>query len=354
MALIKCPECGKEISDKAKTCPKCGWKVNIDEIKKEEVKKDEVLPKKPIEIEASCFEPNIYKSVLNNEKKIQEQAKENQDTRTDLESSPNGEQSKNKIHTDKELAKMAGVESNTVVENETIMKSDSVETDDIKKERKDNKKGKIFKKIVIAVVVLIALGAWSVVLVKMTANMIVKNLDISIESIEVVESDKVVVPKQTNVASIESEVDEVVEKPVEEVVEEVVEEPVKNEIYNGEIVGEIVSGNSGLSENVVFTFIDSTSYGDTKEFHFRITNNSDNEINIGGVGMYINKTSVELAFSDYDSTIPAGYSNVFTFNYFENDVQMTGNVITEIEKGFKNKETDEQFWVRFSGLNIQL
>lgn len=24
MALIKCPECGKEISDNAKTCPNCG------------------------------------------------------------------------------------------------------------------------------------------------------------------------------------------------------------------------------------------------------------------------------------------------------------------------------------------
>jgi rRNA maturation endonuclease Nob1 len=24
MALIKCTECGKEISDKAKTCPSCG------------------------------------------------------------------------------------------------------------------------------------------------------------------------------------------------------------------------------------------------------------------------------------------------------------------------------------------
>ena len=25
MALVKCPECGNEISDKAKTCPACGW-----------------------------------------------------------------------------------------------------------------------------------------------------------------------------------------------------------------------------------------------------------------------------------------------------------------------------------------
>lgn len=28
MALIKCPECGKEVSDKAKTCPNCGYPIN--------------------------------------------------------------------------------------------------------------------------------------------------------------------------------------------------------------------------------------------------------------------------------------------------------------------------------------
>ena len=27
MALINCLECGQKISDKAKNCPKCGWKV---------------------------------------------------------------------------------------------------------------------------------------------------------------------------------------------------------------------------------------------------------------------------------------------------------------------------------------
>ena len=29
MALIKCPECGKEISDRAKSCPNCGCPVNV-------------------------------------------------------------------------------------------------------------------------------------------------------------------------------------------------------------------------------------------------------------------------------------------------------------------------------------
>ena len=27
MSLIKCPECGAEISDKAETCPNCGYGV---------------------------------------------------------------------------------------------------------------------------------------------------------------------------------------------------------------------------------------------------------------------------------------------------------------------------------------
>lgn len=29
MSLIKCPECGKEISDKALTCPNCGTPINM-------------------------------------------------------------------------------------------------------------------------------------------------------------------------------------------------------------------------------------------------------------------------------------------------------------------------------------
>ncbi len=28
MALIKCPECGNQISDKAESCPKCGYELN--------------------------------------------------------------------------------------------------------------------------------------------------------------------------------------------------------------------------------------------------------------------------------------------------------------------------------------
>ena len=33
MALINCPECGKEISDKAASCPNCGTPINETENK---------------------------------------------------------------------------------------------------------------------------------------------------------------------------------------------------------------------------------------------------------------------------------------------------------------------------------
>ena len=41
MALIKCPECGKEISDKAISCPNCGNPMNSQSVKVNEVEKSE-------------------------------------------------------------------------------------------------------------------------------------------------------------------------------------------------------------------------------------------------------------------------------------------------------------------------
>ena len=40
MALIKCSECGKQISDKAKTCPNCGNQISqLKEISDKEIKR---------------------------------------------------------------------------------------------------------------------------------------------------------------------------------------------------------------------------------------------------------------------------------------------------------------------------
>lgn len=42
MALISCPECTKEISDKVKSCPHCGYPFKEDSIQKEEIKPQQV------------------------------------------------------------------------------------------------------------------------------------------------------------------------------------------------------------------------------------------------------------------------------------------------------------------------
>lgn len=51
MALIKCPECGKQISDKAGSCPNCGWKVQLNSKQRKSVsdtqinkKEDNLIP----------------------------------------------------------------------------------------------------------------------------------------------------------------------------------------------------------------------------------------------------------------------------------------------------------------------
>ena len=48
MALIKCTECGKEISNKAITCPNCGAKVIVSQTKKDETEKMDSDSKKAL------------------------------------------------------------------------------------------------------------------------------------------------------------------------------------------------------------------------------------------------------------------------------------------------------------------
>lgn len=40
MALIKCPECGKEVSDKAKACPNCGFPINDTKVEEPKEKEE--------------------------------------------------------------------------------------------------------------------------------------------------------------------------------------------------------------------------------------------------------------------------------------------------------------------------
>lgn len=63
MALIKCPKCGREISDKAKQCPGCGWNP-IENASPEHIAED---------IPANFINPSVDHSILLSGSEIKEQ-----------------------------------------------------------------------------------------------------------------------------------------------------------------------------------------------------------------------------------------------------------------------------------------
>lgn len=70
MALVKCPECGRErVSDSAEACPDCGYgvKAHFDRIRQEEARKEQIRKaeesKKRAEIEAKKRQEERIKSV---------------------------------------------------------------------------------------------------------------------------------------------------------------------------------------------------------------------------------------------------------------------------------------------------
>lgn len=75
MALIKCPECGREnVSDSAESCPDCGYgiKAHFEKIKSEEARREQIKrleeTKKQAEIEAKKRQEERIKSVPQLEK----------------------------------------------------------------------------------------------------------------------------------------------------------------------------------------------------------------------------------------------------------------------------------------------
>lgn len=75
MALVKCPECGRErVSDSAEACPDCGYRIkaHFDKIKYEEAKREQIKrleeKKKLAEIEAKKRQEERIKSVPQLEK----------------------------------------------------------------------------------------------------------------------------------------------------------------------------------------------------------------------------------------------------------------------------------------------
>lgn len=272
MALIKCVECGKEISDKARQCPKCGWKIDLDAIKNTNTLQDTEIEEEPIiEIEPEkgvpCFEPTIEENASSDYK---EQAKENQRTN-------------NIAYHDVDIKSDREIEQD-ICEDKTVNVVNYKETS-------PKKKGKFLKGVLIAGIALIVLGVWSVGLVNMTASMIVKNLSVSTDSVDVVESDKVVIPESTNTEDVEvnqseESTDDILE--TEDALVEKIEEPqVSIEINDDDLV---------LENGIIINRETTTYNGDIYSIvNAKITNETDS---IYEMGIIMNAKKIDSIFTD--------------------------------------------------------
>lgn len=71
MALIKCPECGKEVSDKAKSCISCGYPLDNSVAKKKVVKKSVLIVLSVVVIIGLCIAGFYMFNITQNDEHIQ-------------------------------------------------------------------------------------------------------------------------------------------------------------------------------------------------------------------------------------------------------------------------------------------
>lgn len=64
MALINCPECGKEISDSAMNCPNCGYPMQVESASTNKLKEDNKIPKKIPIVLMLCMAAVIIMMIL--------------------------------------------------------------------------------------------------------------------------------------------------------------------------------------------------------------------------------------------------------------------------------------------------
>ncbi|MDR0834688.1 MAG: zinc-ribbon domain-containing protein [Candidatus Symbiothrix sp.] len=72
MALINCPECGKEISDKALQCPQCGCPINSEVVK---MRKTDVNSPERMQQAPKCGDPINFDSVGRRDTNVNSQTK---------------------------------------------------------------------------------------------------------------------------------------------------------------------------------------------------------------------------------------------------------------------------------------
>lgn len=385
MALIKCPNCGRDISDKAKKCPGCGWipgtqteKIDISggtserESSSPEVNSNnlEQIKKEKEELERKVSElERIKPTVVDNTDyaAIEKQKQTIRDLQADRDELL------------KRLQKIENAEPK-VVDNTDYQLIESLENeirqlkngkDELQKQLNNSKQhstsdnGAIFRQTKkLNYILLFGIGAIlfveiiGIILLNSSLN---KSFDKMISG-----SEETVVDIKAD-AEAGSDGDFRREESVQEGKEDLPKEqetegnsadgtdsaPV-NDFYDGELRGE-ASGEVDSLDGIVFTYVGvGENVSSSFSLLFRVTNNSGEDVNIEYKGnAYANGNSVSGSMIGYGNEIPAGRSSILKIHYFKNEFVMSaGEQITDMELTFEKDGT--KFPVAFKGMDLNL
>lgn len=359
MALIKCPKCGKEISDKAKKCIRCGSEVNLNilKAKTDEVilnRKDTSYERKIILEEAELETEKIKDNTRQEIKSMNEPAKSTtiqKQRELDLEYEKREKEldekkeSLQKMQQELEQAKktqqISGLQHTETVKNKAVLPNINI----------------LFILIPVAIMLCFMVIVWrrldsfSAEIEFLVSNNVQVESQIQKDTAENMSDEKAPDIMEGGTQANHSEVDFAEENPVEG---DIAEQNTAENVNANDNVNAAISDENDSGIQVTF---DSCKTGTYTHLFFTLKNTSEENIKISvNSYQYINDIAVRnYGFIEYNPEIPAGKATIIDF-YFETD-SLSSSKINKIEFCCKSSDSTgnemENSFI-FDDLNISI
>lgn len=358
MALINCPKCGKEISDKAKKCVGCGWEVDLSMLN---AKEDEAVPNetdsnrnisyerkimlKEAELEIERMKENARQEVNSMHESAKAMAIQKQ-KELDLEYKKREEE----LYEKKEFLQKMQDELEQAKKTQQISKSQHVET--VKRKVVLPNINILFILIPVAIMLCFMVIVW-------------RRLDSFSTEIEFLVSNNI----QAESEMIKSNTENITDEKIDEIIETdtIKSKPsLSEEIMQDEIEGksttettdsDIETTKDVLNDSILQVTFDSykpLGYSYT-EFIFTVKNISNDNIDISiDQYQYLNDVAV-YAICEYNSKIPKDKASVVSIKCKKDDISFSD--INKIEFCYKvsdNTNAEVESSVVFDNLNVNI
>ena len=363
MALIKCPKCGKEISDKAKKCVGCGREVNLSilNMKADEVVSNETDLKKDTSYECEIMlkeaELEIEKMKENAKQEVKSMNESAKAMAIQKQKELDLEYKKRKKELDENKEFLQKMQGELEQSKKAQQISESQRTEMVKRKAVLPNINILFILIPVAIMLCFMIIVW-------------RRLDSFSAEIEFLVSNNAQAESQIQNDTTENMPDEKVPDIMEDKtqknyteVDSAEESFIENDITEPDAV-ETVNANDDMkvaasieNDSRIQTTFDSRKTGKYTHLLFTMKNISDENIKISiNSYQYINDVAVKNSgIIEYNSEIPAGKATIIDFCFERDDISFSE--INKIElccKSSDNTGNEIEHSFIFDGLNISI